>query len=111
MSHPGFRSLEKAKEKALAWAGQRRVPLHAIEYVATFEEWDDGVGVWIFYATDADLKRGSIDGTNAQIQERLLEELRTANYPFSSFPRVAFEFDSNENVVRNFEGNYFYRLR
>ncbi len=111
MAHPAFVSITEAKANVLVWALAERIPLHTIEYVATFEEWDHGIGVWIFYKTDADLRSNSASGTNAQLQQQILSGLRSANYPFAQFPEVVFNFDSHENVVRNFQGNYFYRLR
>lgn len=111
MSHPGFASLDPARRAVLSWAASQHIPLHSIEFVATFEDWDDGIGVWVFYETNAQLEQGFGDGTSERVKARVVEELRSASYPFAEFPNLVFEFDSHENVVLNFQGNYFYRLR
>ncbi len=95
----------------MTWAKANALPLHKIDFVATFESWDKGIGVYIFYATDADLSRCTRDGSNSLVEAQMLEALKAANYPFDDFPQVIFEFDSDENVQKNFEGSYFYRLR
>lgn len=111
MQHPGFTSIAEAKQSTLAWARAEGIPLHTIEYVATFEPWANGIGVWVFYETDANLQENGGSGRNSEIREHLFSALRAARYPSSEFPEVVFEFDSHENVVRTYEGSYFYRLR
>ena len=108
--HPGYDAIERAKLGLLAWAKEAGIPIRALEYVATFESWDDGIGVWIFYETNADLESAKVT-SNGLVRERLLAELRAANYPFKDFPEISFEFDSHENVEANYQGNYYYRLR
>jgi hypothetical protein len=111
MSHPGFNAITAAKEWVLAWAHQTGIPIHTIEYVATFQDWDDGIGVWVFYETERDLAERTENDGNERVKERLLAALSEVGYPFARFPNVVFEFDSHENVLRNYEGSYFYRLR
>jgi len=82
-----------------------------VEYVATFEKWDDGMGVWIFFPTDADLKEYTESGVTQGIEADFRDILKQLKYPFRKFPRVGFVFDSDENVQKNYKGSYFYRLR
>jgi hypothetical protein len=111
MTHPGFQAIEAAKLRVLAWAEAEGVPLHSIQYVATFEPWDKGVAVWVFYETDADLQAGLERGTHVRIEEQAHLELGRADYPCLDFPEILFRFDSNENVSRNYAGSMFYRMR
>jgi len=111
MSHVGFEIIELAKQNLLRWAKEKSLPIHGIEFVATFEEWDDGIGVWVFYENESDLGEGNENGISKRIKTKYLSLLKEYNYPFKKFPKVGFEFDSHENVVKNFQGNYFYRLR
>jgi len=37
--------------------------------------------------------------------------LQINNYPFDKFHNVLIEIDSHENVVKNYGGSYFFRLR
>ena len=111
MSHPGFQALERARQEVELWASFRKLPLHRIEFVATFEDWDDGVGVWVFLTTDADLRRAKTENLTGELSEVMLTALREADYPFDTHPKVVFEYDSHENVKLNYQGSYFYRLR
>ena len=69
------------------------------------------MAVWVFYETEADLKAGLECGTNRRIEEQVQLEFGRAGYPFQEFPEVSFQFDSNENVARNYAGSMFYRMR
>ena len=111
MSHLGFQLIENAGAATMAWARGSSLPLHKIDFVASFEPWDKGIGVFVFYGTDSDLERCTREGTNVLVEARMLKELKTASYPFEAFPQVLFEFDSHENVQKTFQGSYFYRLR
>jgi hypothetical protein len=48
---------------------------------------------------------------NDEMKNCYLSLLRDFGYPFDKFPNVVFEFDSDENVRKNYAGSYFYRLR
>ena len=111
IAHPGLQSIEAARLQILDWAGEEGVPLHSIQCVATFEPWDKGVAVWIFYETEADRQVGLERGTDARIEREVHLALGSADYPFHEFPEVIFRFDSHENVVRNYAGSMFYRMR
>jgi len=50
-------------------------------------------------------------GTTGEIEADFRDILKQLRYPFRRFPRVGFVFDSDENVQKNYEGSYFYRLR
>jgi len=87
------------------------IPLHEVHITATFEKWDDGIGVWIFFPTDDDLKEHTRKGATEEIESDFRNILMQLKYPFKRFPRIGFVFDSDENVQKNYEGSYFYRLR
>ena len=104
------RSVECADDAFAGWCEARSIPLHGIQHVITWEDWDDGIGVYIFLHTMAQveaLRPENID----EMKYRYLAFLREYDYPFDRFPNVAFEFDSDENVRKNYAGSYFYRLR
>lgn len=84
--------------------------MHGIQHVTTWEEWDDGIGVYFFLHTIAQveaLETGQVE----VMTTTYLNLLRKYEYPFDKFPNVAFEIDSDENVRKNYCGSYFYRLR
>jgi hypothetical protein len=104
----GWTALQKAAEDFRKWAASLEIPVNRIEHVATFEPWDKCTEIYVFLATDSDLQR--FEGKLHSIEERYREFLSNALYPFDRWP-VTFHFDSHENVVKNYQGNYFYRLR
>ena len=64
---------------------------------------------YIFLVSNADLATCEADGTASRMKE-FVREAVSLIHP-SAAKSVAFEMDSFENVRRNFEGNYFLRLR
>jgi len=103
-------SVEKADKAFTHWCEGNDIPLHGIHHVITWEDWDDGIGVYAFLHDIADVE----ELQTAQVEEMkntYLEYLTKYGYPFETFPNVAFEIDSDENVRKNYSGSYFYRLR
>ena len=106
-----FAHLAAAETGLRTWADTNGVPLVHLEFVVPFSPTNFGVSVWLFYATDADVQRLDREGLSDGAQKEFLSHLSAAGYPEDWLPEVAFFIDSHENVERNFEGNYFYRLR
>jgi hypothetical protein len=110
-ARPEWAIIEQARRVLMACAAERSTSIHEIDYVATFEDWDDGIAVWVFFPLDQDLRLYEGNGVVDGLRVEYLRILNDLGYPFDRFPRVTFVFDSDENVQRNFEGSYFYRLR
>jgi hypothetical protein len=106
-----FAHIDAAKANLLAWAAANKVPLIHVEFVVPFVDTDFSLTVWLFYDTDLNVTRAADDGTTANVQERLLSILSADGYPADWLSQTSFVVDSHENVERNFEGSYFYRLR
>lgn len=66
---------------------------------------------YVFLMTDQDVDECKSNGINQQIMDYVYAELERADRGKKPEIKVAFEFDSDENVTANFEGNYFLRLR
>ena len=111
MTHAGSKAIECARTRLLNWAEAKKIPINRVEIVASFQDWDDGIGVWVFYEHDADVTERNENGSSNEIESKLLGYLDDCEYPYGKFPNVVFVFDSHENVQKNFGGNYFYRLR
>lgn len=109
--HVGFGILQQAKQDLIDWSALGDHPIYRIEHVATFEEWDDTTVVWVFYETDANLGAAAGEGANPELEQRYRSILEGLDFPFREFPQLRFRYDSHENVVANYEGKYFYRLR
>jgi hypothetical protein len=103
--------LEAAKKQVVEWAIDNGVPLVQVEFVVPFVETDFGAAVWLFYQDDAQVTRFNEDGTTARVQQRFLSLVEEAGYPAEWLPDVAFYVDSQDNINRNYQGSYIYRLR
>ena len=103
-------SVKKTDIELQDWCQTRGIKIFRIEHVITWEDWDDGIGVYIFTKTNKELNNLS-EKYIENLKSEYLNGLKRNNYPFDKFPNVVFEFDSDENVRKNYEGSYFYRLR
>ncbi|MBK8545339.1 MAG: hypothetical protein IPL62_18495 [Caulobacteraceae bacterium] len=69
---------------------------------------DVGFRAYIFFASDAEVAACQSSGLKKEMREFLATELQALD---SEEDLLALEIDSYENIVRQFEGNYFLRLR
>jgi hypothetical protein len=106
-----FAYIETAKGNVLAWAKKQGIPLVRVEYVFPFVDTNFGLSAWFFYETDDQLQRSEAMGWPDRLVSRLTEVLEGLGYPAGWLSKISGYFDSHENVVRNYEGSYFYRLR
>jgi hypothetical protein len=106
----GWQALKSAEQIFLVWAVSRSISIERIEYVASFESWSKTNGVYVFFPNDSDLERHRAAGTIQQIETTYRQALADSHYPFERWP-IVFYFDSHENVLKNYEGSYFYRLK
>lgn len=106
-----FRLIEAARERVISWAHARGIPLVRLEFLVPFVADDFRVSAWLFYDTDASATAREADGTTAELRREFLAALRSLGYPERWAGDIGFEIDSHENVVRSYDGSYFYRLR
>jgi len=66
---------------------------------------------YVFYRSDREIAKGEESGLSAEIRDSVYEELTAVGRGEQNSLNVIFEFDSHENVERNYEGDYFNRLR
>jgi hypothetical protein len=109
-SKQGWSALKTAKSGFLNWAASNDIAVHCVEYVAGFEDWHKRAEIYVFFPTDTDLEQHRKTGRLQVIEAHYRQLLAEAQYPQERCP-AHFYFDSHENVVKNYEGNYFYRLR
>jgi hypothetical protein len=103
--------VDSIKKLMLDWAKQNEIKLHTIDCVVPFVIADKSLSVWLFYETEQ-IKNGyETNGKNEVVKNKYLHLLKEENYPNEYLKEVCFFIDTDENVVKNFEGNYFYRLR
>lgn len=100
-----------AKESMLLWTKKENIHLFRIEYIIPFVLTDKSLEIYLFFDTDQRMKEYDIDGTTDSIKRKFLSTLSELHYPIDYLNEVDFVIDSDENVKKNYEGNYFYRLR
>jgi hypothetical protein len=66
---------------------------------------------YVFFQRDSDVAVAQQNGLADQIVDFVYEALERVGRGRRSEIKVAFEFDSHERVVTQFEGNYWLRLR
>jgi hypothetical protein len=106
-----FAWIDSAKKDLLRWAEEQGIPLHQMEFVVPFVDTDFSLSAWFFFETDEQLQRSNASGWPERLSTRFTEVLATFGYPAAWLTKIGFFWDSHENVVRNYEGSYFYRLR
>ena len=82
--------------------------LHAFNIL---DQRDVDFRVYVFYEKEKDLELCDSCGLSRQIVDFVYAELERVGRGSKTDISVSFEFDSNENVVAHYEGNYFLRLR
>jgi hypothetical protein len=65
----------------------------------------------LFYRLNAQVSEARESGLSDRIKQSLLVELERVGRGSRDALKVNFEFDSHENVERQFEGDYYLRLR
>lgn len=83
-------------------------PLHNI-YILSQRDVD--FRTYVFFKEDKDIEACRRSGVVQDLIDSVYEELERAGRGKRGEITVDFEFDSDENVDRNFEGDYFLRLR
>ena len=103
--------VDRLKKLILDWTMQNEIRLHWVDYVVPFVLTDKSLTVWLFYDTDKTKSDYEINGTNEIVKNQYLHFLTKLGYTIDYLKEVTFYIDSEENVKKNYEGSYFYRLR
>lgn len=106
MSDQEWRYLEQVKQGVLNQL--ERDTVHSI-YMLALE--DDLLDIYVFYKTNDDVRNFHSNGFSQQVTNLIERELDSVGRGKSYGVRTMYEFDSHENVVENFEGNYYLRLK
>ena len=112
--YPSSAAIEAAVARTVTGASLRGIAIHRVEYIAPSEIWCKTLAIVVFYETDDERQRRAQDETGTWFRAEFEEQLRASEnaLPFERMPdEITYEFDSHENVLRNYEGSYFLRLR
>jgi len=101
--------LKRVRATFQAWSERqpRAAKMHGLEFMPHRKFLE----IYFFYEKDADVTEGELQGFSELIRQEMLRELAELQYPDFEPSRVRFVFDSHENVVKNYQGSYFFRLR
>lgn len=103
--------LKPAKDNILAWAEEEGIKLAQVEFVVPFVLTDKSLSVWLFFDLDETLWTYSQNEVVEKVKANFFRVLDELGYPGDYAQQVSFQLDSDENVQKNYEGSYFYRLR
>ena len=105
-----FEILEKAETDIFKWAKEEGIKLYHMEFVPSHYESNGGHTIF-FYETDADLNLYNKSGVTSQVISQYFSFLRIHGYSEDDIKRNSVNFDSDENVKKNYRGSYFLRMR
>jgi len=100
--------LEKAGISLKKWSKKNNIGIYAVHFIPTL---NFSLEVFIFYKNDIDVTQNQNNGTSERVKQFFLKALQDINYMDCFNNNISFIFDSNENVINNYEGSYFFRLR
>lgn len=81
------------------------------EFMMFYSRKTDSFGAYIFYDMDSQIDDAVETQLAKEIEDAVYEGLEIVGRGTKENVKVKFEFDSHENVVRNYEGDYYNRLR
>lgn len=102
-----WKSLKEVEARVLLRLVRRDL-VHKIHFIPINEKL---LEVYVFYPTDKDIGEHAISGLTEKIKSIFSDELERAKRGEAYGEKVRYEFDSHENVLNKYEGNYFFRLR
>jgi len=100
--------IEKAKLVLINWSSNNNVYIHEVYFVPMN---DFSLEVYIFYRNDNDIILNKGNGISDDVKQIFLKTLSDMDYFRYYKNNISFIFDSHENVVKNYSGSYFFRLR
>jgi len=102
-------SIEKiVNEKIKNWS-KDKCPIYKIYGIPAGDKVP--LQIFIFYKKDKDLQTNIASGLVEQTKTAFIRILDEVGY-FKKHPHdVTFEFDSHQNIKKNYKGSYFFRLR
>jgi hypothetical protein len=105
-----FEIISRVDAGLTSWAEANSYSLYRIDHSIGFGD-DYSMDVWFFFDTDAINAAHSERGITDQFSAKYAALLKDHGYDARWLAETSYFFDSHENVERNYEGSYFYRLR
>jgi septum formation topological specificity factor MinE len=105
---PEGRKEENIKREMILWSKKEAIPIYRVEFVSGLTK---HLVVFIFYKKDEELKAQIENDKIEKTKEEIIQILNKHGYVEQYSDGITIEFDSHENVKKNYKGNYFFRLR
>ena len=102
------RNIDQVNESSLQYFNEI-CPIHSHNFYLIAEE-KTKFRAFIFYKNDQDIQANEDNGISKKIENFVYKELERQGRGKRGNITIVFEFDSDENVVAKFEGDYFLRL-
>ena len=99
--------LSEVREKVLARFKNKGVH----EFIVLYSRKAESFGAYVFYDVDSQIDQSVKTGLSKEIEEAVFKELERVGRGSKEKIKVNFEYDSHENVIQNYEGDYYSRLR
>ena len=99
--------LKKAIPRIVHWSKKNNCKIYNIEYVPIFGEELD---ILIFYKTDLELEMFKTKKITDLTKKEFITILEEIGYTTEFNNNIRINFDSDENVQKNYQGNYGLRL-
>lgn len=102
-------ALEQAMIRTFEAMKKRQLRLADFEILKT----DTWVAVWVFFVSAQDVQENTDVGLLSELELDFREKLLASKeqFSFQELPPISFEFDSKENVDKNYQGSYYLRMR
>ena len=99
--------IPKLKSEIEKWSSQQGETIYKTAVIPQQKT----IEVYIFYKKNKQLAESQTNGIVERTKDEIKNILEKLGY-FNEFDdTIKFEFDTHENVKKNYKGNYFYRLR
>lgn len=85
-------------------------PLCNLDNIYVIPEGDFQFRVAVFFSSDKDVIACMDSGLCQSIQDHAFDEVERVGRGIRDEVTIAFEFDSDENVQKNYKGDYWFRL-
>lgn len=105
LSEERARELDRVRDRVLSRFRGR------LQEFFILDQRDVDFRAYVFFKRNGDVALARATGLDQQISEFVYDALEAAGRGLSANIKVAFEFDSDENVQTHFAGNYGLRLR
>ncbi len=107
--YPPHAALEQAMIRTFEAMKKKALLLNDFQII----KGDAWVAIWIFFVNDANVPKHSDVGILHELEMDFRERLMASkeHFSFQELPPINFEYDSKENIDKNYQGSYYLRMR